>query len=98
MLRTLPESQKNKWKDSRNKVVHAYNSSRNDATGFSPLYLLFGRSPLLPVDLMFGLSREDTHMNHTEHSEKWKVAMKDAYELARQNISKSADDRKNQYD
>ena len=98
MLRTLPESQKHKWKDSLNKVVHVYNSSRNDATGFSPFNLLFGRSPRLPVDLMFGLSREDTRMNHTEYTEKWKVAMKDAYELARQNISKSADDGKKQYD
>ena len=98
MLRTLPESQKHKWKDSLNKVVHAYNSSRNDATGFSPFYLLFGRSPRLPVDLMFRLSREDTRMNHTEYTEKWKVAMKDAYEMARQNISKSSEDGKKQYD
>ena len=98
MLRTLPESQKHKWKGSLNKVVDTYNSSRNDATGFSPFYLLFGRSPRLPVDLMFGLSREDTCMNHTEYTEKWKVAMKDAYELARQNTSKSTDDGKKQYD
>ena len=98
MFRTLPESQKHKCKDSLNKVVHVYNSSRNDATGFSPFYLLFGRSPRLPVDLMFGLSHEDTRMNHTEYTEKWKVAMKDAYELAWQNISKSADDGKKQYD
>ena len=56
----------------------------NDATGVSPFYLSFGRSPRLPVDLMFGLSREDTRMNYTgtQKNEK-KVAMKDAYELAR---------------
>ena len=98
MLRTLPESKKHKWKDSLNKVVHAYNATRNDATGFSPFYLLFGRSPRLPVDLMFGLPREETGMNHSEYTEKWKVAMKEAYELARQNISKSVGDAKKQYD
>ena len=98
MLRTLPESQKHKWKDSLDKVVHAYNSSRNDATGLSPFYLLFGRLPRLPVDQMFGRSREDTRMNHTEYTEKWKVAMKDAYEMARQNISKSSEDGKKQFD
>ena len=97
MLRTLTESKKHKWKDSLNKVVHAYNATRNDATGFSPFYLLFGRSPRLPVDLMFGLSREETGMNHSEYTVKWKVAMKEAYELARQNISKSAGDAKKQY-
>ena len=35
MLRTFPESKKHKWKDSLNKVVHAYNATRNDTTGFS---------------------------------------------------------------
>ena len=83
MLRTLPESQKHKWMGSLNKVVHAYNSNRNHATGFLPFYLLFGRPPRLPVDLMFRLPREDTRMNYTEYIGKWKVAMKDAYELAR---------------
>ena len=47
---------------------------------------------------MFGLSHEDTRMDHTEYTEKWKVAMKDAYEMARQNISKSSEDGKKQYD
>ena len=94
MLKTLPEGQIYKWKDTLNDAVHLYNSSRNDATGFSRFYLLFGRSSRLPVELMFELSREDTRMKHTEYTEKWKVANKDAYELARQNISKSANDRK----
>ena len=98
MLRTLPESKKHKWKDSLNKVVHAYNSTRNDTTGFSPFYLLFGRSPRLPVDLMFGLSRAETGMNHSEYTDKWKVAMAEAYALARQNIFKSAGEGKKQYD
>jgi len=99
MLKTLQESQKHKWKDSLYKVVHVYNSSRNDATGFSLFYfLLFGCSPHLPVDLMFGLPHGDTRMNHTEYTEKWKVAMKDVHELARQNTSKSVDDGKKQYD
>ena len=55
-------------------------------------------SPRIPVDLAFGLSREDPCMNHAEYTKKWKVVMKDVYELAKRKISKSADGGKKQCD
>ena len=57
MLGTLTPKQKKDWKNHVSAMVHAYNCTRNAATGFSPYYLLFGREPRLPMDVEFGLKR-----------------------------------------
>ena len=78
--------------------MHAYNCARNDVTGFSPFYLLFGRSPRLPVDLMFGLSRYEACVTHRGYAEKWQIAMREAYSLAAKNNLQSTVAGKKQYD
>ena len=98
MLRALPEKQKTRWRDHLNKVVHAYNCTRHDSTGFSPFYLLFGRTPRLPIDLMFGLKPPEGYSTYPEYVRNWRRAMKEAYNLASAQARKSADIGKRQYD
>ena len=82
MLRALPEKQKSRWRDHLNKVVHAYNCTRHDSTGFSPFYLMFGRAPRLPIDIMFGLKPPVGYSTYPEYVRNWRRAMKEAYDLA----------------
>ena len=100
MLRSLPEDQKEDWRASVDKVVHAYNCTRNESTGFSPFFLLFGRHPRLPIDLAFGFEPKEnqTKGSSTEYAARWSQQMKQAYELARKNATQAAQRRKRLYD
>ena len=42
MLGALPEKPKSTWREQVPTLVHTYNCTRNNVTGFSPYYLMFG--------------------------------------------------------
>ena len=98
MLRTLPETKKSRWAEHLNHVVHAYNCTRHESTGYSPFFLLFGRHPRLPVDLMFGIEGHINHENHSQYVEKWRRALTEAYELAGKKSSEVGARAKQRYD
>ena len=81
MLRTLRETKKSWWADHLNQVVHAYNCTKNETTGFSPFYLQFGRHPRLPIDLIFGIDRTGNQGSHTQYAAQLQKAMSEANEL-----------------
>ena len=97
MLRTLTESKKSRWKDSLNKVVHAYNCTRHEATGFSPFFLLFGRSPRLPIDVIFGIELTAS-LNYPAYVKEWQATIREAYALASKRSEASGMKGKRQYD
>ena len=59
MLRTLPEKSKSRWPESLDKLLYAYNCTTHDTTGFEPYFLMFGRHPKLPIDLILDEETED---------------------------------------
>ena len=59
MIGTLPEELKINWPQHVSTLTHAYNCTRSNATGFSPYFLMYGRQPLLPIDIEFGVFTPD---------------------------------------
>lgn len=53
MIRSLPPPSKAKWPQMLKQLTFCYNCTEHETTGFAPFYLVFGRIPRLPVDVMF---------------------------------------------
>ena len=67
MIGTLTTEAKIKWQEHLATLVHAYNSSHSNTTGFSPFYLIYSRQPMLPIDVHFGVRTPDI-VSSTSHS------------------------------
>ena len=95
MLRTPPEEKKANWKDSLNKLIH----TRHETTGFSPFYLMFGRSPRLPIDLLLDLDINSPQQgDNQDYVSTWQASVKQAYDIASRNAPKSSARSKAYYD
>ena len=98
MLKTLEKDKKSRWHWHVNKMVHAYNCMKNDAHGFSPFYLLFGRTPRLPVDLIFDIKNpEGCPPRMSAYAETFTKALQEAYETAGKSASKEAKQNEKEY-
>ena len=87
MLGTLEDDQKSDWKSYVPSLVHAYNSTRHESTGYSPHYLMFGRHPRLAVDAFLGIKpgpeRSDKSKYVTDLKKRLEFAFKAASKEAR---------------
>lgn len=99
MLGTLNAHQKSRWSQHIAQLVHSYNSTQNDATGYTPYFLMFGREPKLPVDVCLGVrSDEDSPISYGKYVERMRQQLKDAYELATAESARANKKNKLRYD
>ncbi|KAL1264128.1 hypothetical protein QQF64_004483 [Cirrhinus molitorella] len=99
MLGTLGAEKKRNWSQQIPYLVHAYNSTRNDATGYSPYLLMFGREARLPIDICFGISPDGVNkVAHSQYITNLKNDLKHAYQLAREEADKVHQRNKRSYD
>lgn len=99
MLRTLEPSWKLDWKSRLNKVVNAYNCTKNETTGYSPFFLMFGRHPTLPIDLVFpDLQQPTRKQTYSQYVAQWRDRMEEVYKLASQQAGRMTRKGKQQHD
>ncbi|XP_049334999.1 uncharacterized protein LOC125802000 [Astyanax mexicanus] len=99
MLGTLKDKEKSHWSDFVKSLVHAYNCTKNEVTGFTPYELMFGRRPRLPVDIAFGLPLEkNQNQSHSQYMTVLKAHLEESYRLATQAAAKIAHKNKVKFD
>lgn len=91
MLGTLSQPDKLHWKDFVKPLMHAYNCTKNETTGFSPYELMFWRQPRLPIDLSFGLPTNTNKLSHSQYVTDLKCRLEQSYRIATSNAQKNAD-------
>ena len=99
MLGTLTPEQKD-WKTYVPPMVHAYNCTKNIATGYSPYYLLFGREPRLPIHVEFGLKRGNQQVppSRSNYIAQLRRRLRFAHKKAKQVAGRKQARHKGQYD
>lgn len=99
MLGTLKTDEKQHWRDFVKPLVHAYNCTKHDTTGFTPYELMFGRQPRLPIDLAFNVPlNRHHHKSHSQYVQTLKTHLQESYELAVKNAAKTAERNKIRFD
>ena len=97
MLATVVGDHPSDWEMCIRKLCFAYNTSTHFSTGFTPLYLMFGRQASILVDLMFpfNLGPEKELRTYVEQLRK---GLRDAYAIVRENCDAHHHRQKTLYD
>ena len=98
ILGTLENKKKSHWRNYVKPLVHAYNCTKNEVTGFTPYELMFGRQPRLPIDLAFGLPVHHQQGSHSQYIQNLKSHLENSYRVAAENAKKTAARNKTRFD
>ena len=67
---TLPTHAKKNWQEWVATLTHAYKCTTSPVTGFSPCFLMFGRTLKLPLDIDLGIpvveQEQTSHQNYAQ--------------------------------
>ena len=97
LAKSVKENQRN-WVASLPKVLFAHCTAVHEATGFTPFHLMFGRTPKLPVDVMFGWVEGEESVSYPWYVQELHRQLKDAFALTRERFATRHRQQKAAYD
>ena len=98
LAKTISDNQKD-WDQHIPKLMFAYRTTIHESTGYTPFHVTFGRSPILPVDMMIGApvkQREATAL--PQFVRDLHSSLKTVYSQVRKGIKESHQHNKTRYD
>ena len=97
LAKTVSESQKD-WDLRLPFVMSAYRATRQESTGYTPNFLVFGRENRAPPDIIFGSPEEEPDDSYDDFVEKVRERQVLAYSEVRKSSQQSAKRNKRYYD
>ena len=89
MLSTLPTHAKKNWQEWIATLTHAYNCTATSVTGFSPFFLMFGRTPKIHLDIKMGVTLMDQEPeSYQNYAKKLQARLKWTYQKPQENNKK----------
>jgi transposase InsO family protein len=100
MLAKVVETNQRDWSERLPQVMAAYRASRHESTGYSPNMLTLGREVRAPVDILFGVPREEEiEWRSMNDFVDCKIQiMRESFQLVREQLGKAAEKSKKYYD
>ena len=95
MLGTLCTHAKKNWQEWIATLTHDYNCTVSSETGFSPYFLMFGRTPRIPLDIEMGATLVDQKPeSYQNYAKKLQARLRWAYQKAQENNRKESEQQK----
>ena len=87
MIAKMDPEKRTKWPSHLGPILITYNATWSLITGYSPYFLMFGRRPRLPVDLLFPTVRRD---ENTRTTDEYVTSLYDKLKLALASVRDTA--------
>lgn len=98
MVKCFIKDEETRWDRHISFVTAAYRSSVHEATGMTPNFLMLGREPRMPLDMIFEESKTNQVCSQEDYVLELKRKLEKAHDIARSKLKKTFQRQQENYD